>query len=437
MRTQPSQFIIKGGKALSGSIAVLGSKNAALPILAATLLTEAPCTIRNVPRIEDIFRMIELIEGIGAKVVWKNERTVEITAKHIDPSKLDDVAISRLRASVLLVGPLLARQKKLSFNQPGGCNIGARSLTTHFTGFEALGVTISLRHGVHTASGRVRDFYELEATKLAPTIVTFQEFSVTATENLILTAALIPGTTTIKIAAAEPHVQQLCQVVEQMGAPVEGIGTHTITIKGAKKLKGFDCTLIPDYLETGTFLIAAASTRSRITITNCAVNDLDLFLEKLRYINVSFDIHRGSKPGTDTIEVRPSTHYKAFKIDTHPYPGFPTDLQAPMSILATQAEGTSLIHDTLYEGRMKHVEELNKMGANTIIADPHRALITGPTPLFGQDITSFDIRAGATLIIAALVAQGTSTIQNAYQVDRGYEQLDIRLKALGADIERV
>lgn len=419
------KFIIKGGKPLSGKIQVRGSKNAATPILAACLLTDEPCIIDNLPLIEDVFRMIDILKSLGVKSQYLEERKLKIQASgNLDSKKIDQEAICRLRSSILLIGPMFARFGKFKIAYPGGCLIGARPVATHFDALENLGAKIS----------QDEQFYYIEKTKqddISERQIILREFSVTATENLMMAACLKPGKTIIKIAAAEPHVEDLGRFLMKMGARIEGLGTHTLTIYGVKKLKGAQHKLIADPIEAGTFLVAAAATRGEVLVENFNPGHLDLFLEKLKEMRVSFE------PGKNNILIKPATTYKACKIQTLPYPGIPTDLQAPLAVLCTQAEGTSLIHDPMYEGRLKYINELIKMGANAIIADPHRALILGSTPLYGTQITSYDLRAGATLIIAALLAEGESEISEIYQVDRGYEKIEKRLSGLGADIKRV
>jgi len=431
-------FIIEGGKPLKGTITVSGSKNAALPILASTLLSKEDCVLTNIPRIEDIFRMIELIKSIGVEVEWTGNHEVTVNAKNIDPTKLDIKIFSRLRASILLIGPLLARFRSIEVPHPGGCQIGARPIDTHLNAFRDAGVTIESKRGHSDDSSlKKRDSYKLTVGKPRSNEIVLDSFSVTATENILMFLAMQPRTVTVHIAAAEPHVKNLSNILKKMGARIEGDGTHSITITGKKSLSGCAHRIIPDYLEAGTFLAAAAATRSRMEITPCNVGDLHLALKVATRIGIRFTIKKGREEGTDNIVVSPSPNLTATNIDARPHPGFPTDLQSPFGLLATQAKGTSLIHDTLFEGRMRYFYDLNRMGANAIIADPHRALVTGPTPLFGQEIASLDIRSGVTMIIAGLIASGKTTIKNIYQIDRGYESIEKRFAALGADIKRV
>lgn len=423
-------FEIIGGKRLRGEIEVRGSKNATTPILAACLLTKEKCVISNIPLIEDVFRMIEIIESLGVKVSWKGKRTVEIEAKNIDASKLDLVAVKRLRSSILLLGSLSGRLDKFKIPYPGGCVIGARSLDTHFDALSKMGVKTTEKE--IEINGKKSGCYFVDASGRKNASLVLKEFSVTGTENAMMLAASIPGKTIIKIAAAEPHVEDLANFLVKMGAKIKGIGTHTLEIQGTKKLRRAKHEIIPDANEAATFLIMGVATKSPIIVKNSRENNLDLVLEKLREFGADFKI------GKNYIQVIPPKKIKAVsKVDTRPYPGIPTDVQAPFGVLATQAEGETFIHDSLYEGRFNYISEIKKMGAKAKVLDVHRAIIVGPTKLKGKVITSFDLRAGASLIIAALVAEGKTVIKEIYQVDRGYERIEERLSALGASIKRI
>lgn len=417
------KFIINGGKPLNGEIEVRGSKNATTPILAACLLTKEECIIDNVPRITDVMNMIKILQSMGVEVEKIGERTVRVKAgDDVDPEKMDFMLVGRMRSSILLLGSLLARFRKFKIKQPGGCIIGARPIGIHFDALETLGARIT----------QDDQFYYFEADRLVGKKIILKEFSVTATENLMMAATLAEGTTIIRTAATEPHVQDLGRFLRKMGADIRGCGFHTIEINGVESLHGARHTIQPDPIEAGTFAIAAGATRGEVIIKNVVPNDLDLVLEKLKEAGVLFDIEDGNK-----LHIRPTSKLGTLsKIEARTYPGLPTDLQAPFAVLATQTEGNTLVHDTLYEGRMNYINELSKMGANAVICDPHRAIITGPTPLYGKDIQSFDLRAGATMIIAALLAQGQSTLSGIEQVDRGYEEIEQRLGNLGADIKR-
>lgn len=419
------KFVINGGRPLVGEIEVRGAKNAAAPILAACLLTKKPCVIDNLPLIEDIFRLVEILESMGVKINWLDKRKIRIEAADLDLKNLKLNLISRLRASILLLGPLLTRFKYLRFIQPGGCAIGARPLDAHIDAFREMGIQ----------AWRQGKFLDLENKKLKSTEVILGEFSVTATENLLMLASSLPAKTIIKTAATEPHVQDLCFFLKKMGVKIRGVGTHTLEVYGSKNLQGAEHVLIPDANEAGTFLSLAAVNRGRVLIKKIDISHLDLFLHKLKQMRVDFSIK-----GSDKIFVKsrgPRSQYHPIKIQAMPYPGIPTDLQSSLAVLCTQARGVSLIHDPLFEDRLRYLEQLNRMGAKTIICDPHRAVIIGPTPLYGAKINSYDLRAGASLIIAALAAKGESVIADAYQVDRGYEKIETRLQKLGVDIKRI
>ena len=415
-----SSFVIEGGAKLSGTIKIPGAKNAATPILAACLLTREECVIHNVPEITDVDKMLNLLKELGAQVK-RDGATVRVRADDISLSALSTNDVKAMRSSVLLMGPLLARLKNVRLPEPGGCIIGNRPLSAHLAGLEQMGVTVKMDG----------EFYELTATTLSGAHVTLWEFSVTATENLVMAATLAKGITTIDIAAAEPHVQDLCNFLNTLGAKISGVGTHSLTIAGVDKLHGGEYTIIPDPIEAGTWAALATVTRGSVEISPVQPQYLGLVLHNLKSIGAQVEVDGQVMQVKSTRQLKPFT-----KLQALPYPGFPTDLQAPFSVLATQAAGTSLIQDPLYEGRLNHISELIKMGANAIIADPHRVVITGPTPLYGREIKSFDLRAGVSLIIAALMAEGQTIISDAEEEDRGYEKLESRLRALGANIKR-
>lgn len=415
-------FEITGGKKLGGTIDVRGSKNATTPILAATILTKEECVISNIPLIEDVYRMLEILQSMGMQVAWEGERTVRICAKNLQPEKIDLQIVKKLRSSILLLGSLSARADKFKIAHPGGCTIGKRPVGTHFDALEKMGVKI-----IQDDQCYIVDTREKKSAK-----VVLQGFSVTATENAMMLAASLPGKTIIKIAAAEPHVEDLGRFLVSMGAEISGLGTHILEIVGNENLHGAKHEIIPDANEAATFLILGAATKSPIRVENARQEHLDLVLEKLREFGVEFKI------GNNFIEVVPNEKLKAIeKIDTRTYPGIPTDIQAPLGVLASQAEGETIIFDTMFEGRFNYISELEKMRAKAKILNPHQALIEGPAKLKGSNIKSYDLRAGASLIIAALCAKGTSTIEEIYQVDRGYEKIEERLQKLGAEIKRV
>lgn len=415
-------FRIRGGRKLSGTVKIGGSKNAVLPIIAASLLTNQVTTLTNVPHIEDVLKMCKLLDSVGVKT------NLEDHTLTIDPSDFKYPGhitehVGKMRASMILAGPLLARFGKVEMNHPGGCVLGKRPLDTHIKGFEAFGAT-------HTADD---DSFKLEVKDgLKSTELTLSEASVTGTENLIILAVATEGTSVIKNCAIEPHVQDMCNFLVAMGADIQGIGTSVVTVNGGKPLAGVTYHVVPDYLEAGTFILAGAVTNSRIKVENFQVTDLDLFIQKLREVGVEIEV------GEDWAEVIQANDLHAVRnIKTAIHPGFPTDLFAPFSILLTQAQGASQIYETLFEGRFSYLFELEKMGAKIYLQNPHQALIIGPSKLKGMPVASCDIRAGAAVVLAALAAEGESFITNIDYIDRGYEGMDLKLKALGADIERV
>lgn len=415
-------FEIEGGKKLSGTIAVSGLKNAATPIIAATLLSRETSTLENVPRIEDVFRMLEIVESLGARVEWMGERTVKITPEKIEPTQMDQEKVKKLRSSILLLGSLSARLDRFELRQPGGCVIGARPVGAHIDALAKMGVKIM----AHEKS------FIIDASKRKSAEVVLSEFSVTATENVMMLAASLPGTTEIKIAACEPHVEDLGRFLQKMGVQIEGLGTHTLTITGTSELHGVEHAIIPDHNEAATFLILGVVTKSPITVVNARKEHIDIVLEKLHEFGADFVIR------PDAIEVVPTEQLRAVsKVQTLPYPGIPSDIQSLFGVLATQAVGRTIIFDTLYEGRFNYAVELEKMGATFSVLNPHQIAINGNTPLRGTVIKSFDLRAGAALIVAALAAEGKTIIEDIYQVDRGYERIEERLQKIGAQIKRV
>ncbi len=416
------KFVIQGGKSLDGEVEIRGYKNAAGPALVASLLTEEECIIGNLPQVEDVFNIIEVLKSIGVKVEWQDKRKVKLKADSLNAQKMDFKKVPKTRISVLLFGALLPRVKCFRIPPPGGDRIGLRPISVHLQALKGLGTNIEREEdGV----------YQVSCQKLQGKKIVLPEFSVTATENLMLSAVLAEGETIIKGVASEPQIQDLGKMLKKMGAKIEGIGTHAIRIKGVEKLKGVSHNIIYDPLEAGTFISLGAVTEGTLRVKNINLDFLDLFLEKLEEIGVNF------KRNEDFIEVSYSPNLKPTKVQAFPYPGFPTDL-IPITIpLLTKAKGKSLIHDPLYENRFNFIHELRKMGADIEIVDPHRAFVFGPTTLRGVKIESWDIRAGACLIIAGLMAEGKTTIENIFQIDRGYEKIEERLQKIGADIKRI
>lgn len=413
-------FIINGGKKLEGEIKVSRAKNSALPILAASLLTADPVQIKNLPRIEDIVRMKELLADLGAKIAV-NKDTVRISADRLKKTSLNYAVADRFRASIVLTGPLLARFGAVSFPHPGGCTLGKRPINFFIDGFTALGAKVDAR-------GRL---FRVAAKKLKGTKFVFPKSSVTGTETLMMAATLAEGKTILRNAAQEPEVENLAEILNKMGAKIRGAGTSTVEISGASFLKGANWEPAPDRIEAGTFILLAAASKSRLKIKNCDPSHIEVLLEYLDRSGVNLEV------GNDYVIVKPSKNLLAQDIVTREYPGFATDLQAPWTVFATQTRGLSMVHETIYDGRLFYTDTLNQMGADIIMADPHRVIVKGPTTLFGKKIASPDIRAGMALLIAALIARGQTVMENVYQIDRGYERIDERLRTIGADIRRV
>ncbi len=416
------RFLIKGGVPLSGEVEVSGYKNSAGAVLAAVLLSESPSTIDNLPLVSDVLDQIEILKQMGARIEWLGEKKIKIDPANINPERIPVDLFEKMRVSVLLVGPLLARFKKFKIPHPGGDKIGLRPISTHIEALKDFGVKVEEKEG----------FYYFEAPEnIEGKRVVLKEFSVSATENLMMLAALTKGKTKIEIAAAEPQVQDLGNFLKKMGVNIEGIGTHTILIEGKEKLNGTEFKICPDLLEAGTFLLAFALTGGQGKIKNVNPDHLIMFLEKMKEIRVNFEVSDGE------ILVKPSSQFCSTKIQVLPYPGFPTDLQPQTSVLLTQAQGKSLIHDPLYENRFQHLHELRKLGADIEITDPHRALIFGKKDLIGNKINASDIRSGAALILAGLIAKGETLIDNIDQIERGHEKIEEKLSKLGAQIKRV
>src|SRR5581483_10215821 len=415
------KFVINGGRELAGEIEVCGSKNAAGPILAASLLTSDECIIDNLPLIEDIKNTIGILESLGVKVEWIGDRKIKLKAEKIDVAKMDVTKFSKVRMSVLLVGPLLTRFKHFIFPSPGGDKIGLRPISVHIKALRKLGVSIE----------KESNSYVVNRDELLGKEVVLGEFSVTATELLMMVAVLAKGKTILKGAAAEPHVVDLGNMLVSMGANIKGLGSHTIEIIGVEKLHGCQHAVVPDYTEAGTFIVMGALTPGRVVVKNIDFGHLDLFLHKLEEMGVNFD------RGENQITVFYSPFLKPVKVQALPHPGFPTDLLPVILPLLVRAQGKSLIHDPLYENRLGYVQELRKMGGDIEIVDPHRAFVFGPREMQGISVNSLDLRAGAVLIVAGLMANGKTVINDVFHIDRGYEKIEERLQKLGADIKRI
>jgi len=422
------KYRIEGGHPVKGIVRASGNKNAALPCIAATLLAEEPVTLRNVPEIEDVSVMLDICRALGATVERVDRGAWRVDASGVTRSDVPQALATKVRASILFAGPLLARFGRVSLPPPGGDVIGRRRLDTHLLALEELGARIEMDGD-----------FEFTANKLKGADIFLDEASVTATENAVMAASLAEGRTVIRNAASEPHVQDLCRLLNAMGASITGIGSNILAIEGERSLRGADYTIGPDYMEIGSFIGLAAVTRGDIEITG--VNPDDLRMMKLAFARLGIT---WSTEG-DTIAVRPGQAMRVVpdiggqipKIDDAPWPGFPPDLTSIMTVVATQVEGTALIHEKMFESRMFFVDKLIGMGARIVLCDPHRAVVSGPSRLRGSDLVSPDVRAGMAMVIAALCAEGTSLIKNVYQIERGYERISERLRDLGALIERI
>jgi len=414
------KFIIEGGKSLEGEIKVMGAKNSAGPALASTLLTGEECIIDNLPKVSDILGLLEILKGLGKDVEWIGERKVSIKNNNVSPENMDFEKVSKSRVSVLLMGALLGKIGEFKISHPGGDRIGLRPINIHIKALEKLGAEIE----------EDGDFYHIKSKELIGKEIILPEFSVTATENLMLAAVLAKGKTIIRVAAEEPQVQDLAVILNKMGAKVKNKGSHCWEIQGVEKLHGFEHRIIPDPNEAGTFLAIGAACGKDVLVKDIVPGHLSLFLEKMEEMGVDFEVFENS------IRIWKPKKFNPIKVQALPYPGFPTDLLPLIIPLLTQAEGRSLLHDPLYENRLNYVQELRKMGADIEIVDPHRAFVFGKTPLHGLSIESWDIRAGASLIIAGLIAKGMTAVKNIGQIDRGYEKIEDRLTKIGANIKR-
>ncbi|MFN5941566.1 MAG: UDP-N-acetylglucosamine 1-carboxyvinyltransferase [Bacteroidota bacterium] len=431
-------FEIRGGKTLSGEITPQGAKNEALQVLCAALLTDQKVTLHNVPNIIDVNLLIELISDMGAYIERPNANTVVIEAKEIDLNYFAGQTFKhksgKLRGAVMLAGPLLARFKKAQIPQPGGDKIGRRRLDTHIRGFEKLGVVFNYNVEHY--------LFELDGAQLAGASMLLDEPSVTGTANIVMAAVMAPGTTTIYNAACEPYVQQLCKMLNSMGANIKGIGSNLLIIEGVNALQGCEHRLLADMIEVGSFIGLAAMTKSEITIKNADVKELGIIPEMFQRLGIELHI-KGNDiyiPAQESYSIQRFIDGSVLTIYDAPWPGFTPDLLSIVLVVATQAKGTVLIHQKMFESRLFFVDKLIEMGAQIVLCDPHRAVVIGlnkQTDLRGITMVSPDIRAGVALLIAALSASGKSTIQNIEQIDRGYERIDERLNALGAAIKRL
>ena len=419
-----AQFCIIGQQPLSGSITVSGAKNHALKVIAASILSKEDMVITRVPVIEDVKRLLEILEHMGAEVSWDTEKdTLRINTAGIKNGNLPPHLVKRIRASAVLIGPLLARFGKVEIAYPGGCVLGRRPIDLFIDGFRAMGAKVT--EGAKTI--------RFVAKKLQGSTFFMPQISVTVTETLMMASTLAGGTTILENAACEPEIPALAAYLNKQGAKISGAGTHTIVIRGVPKLRAGECAVMPDRIEAGTFAILAAASRSNITIEKCDPAHLRALFALFDGMGIPYTL------GKDWIHVdaRGKKKFASVNIKTHEYPGVATDLQAPLTVLLTQCEGVGLVHETIFESRLFYLDKLNQMGAHSTLCDPHRALVQGPTVLSGRHLESPDIRAGMALVIAGLIARGETRIDNIYQIERGYARVTERLQKLGAHIQVV
>jgi UDP-N-acetylglucosamine 1-carboxyvinyltransferase len=424
----PPRFLVQGGRPLRGTLRPAGNKNAALPILAATILADGPVDLENIPRIRDVETMLALLVDLGASAEWSGANSVRVDTRSVKPKALDPGLCAKIRASILLAGPMLARFGSVTLPPPGGDVIGRRRVDTHFLALEHLG-----------ASVMVGDRYELEAKELKGDDIFLDEPSVTGTENALMAAVMAKGRTVLRNAACEPHVQDLARCLVAMGAEISGIGSNIYTIEGGRPIIGTSYTIGPDHIEIGSFIGLAAVTNSDIVIEPVRQEDLRstiLGFERLG-IRPKIEGNRLTVSSGQERRIRPDLGGHVPKLEDGPWPAFPADVMSTTIVTATQCSGMLLVFEKMFESRLFFVDKLIGMGARIVLCDPHRAVISGPSPLKGGTVESPDIRAGMAMVLAALAAEGPSTIHNVGQIERGYERIDERLRALGAEIERV
>ena len=408
---------------MKGEIEVNGAKNSALKILSALVLSKEKCRITNFPFIEDTRRMLEILEDLGVRIfIDEKNKTVEADPSSISKTELNETLVKKLRSSMVISGPILSRFGKLRMPYPGGCVIGKRPIDMFLDGYQKFGAEIAWDEQGFTLTAK--------EGKLTGAHIFFPKVTVTGTETMMMTAVLAEGKTVLENAAMEPEIVELANYLMRCGAKIKGAGTSTIEIEGVDEISGGEFYVIPDRIETGTFVMMGLVTGSEIKITNCIPKHLGAVLPILEKSGAKLEV------GEDYIITKESK-LVANSVTTHEYPGFATDLQSPYTLLMTQAEGLSIIHETIFEGRLFFTDQLNTMGANIIMCDPHRVVVSGPTKLYGKRLTSPDLRAGITMILAGMIAEGKTVIDNIYQIDRGYEHIEKRLQALGADIKRV
>ncbi len=429
-RIHMEKFVIQGGSPLSGEITAAGNKNAALPILAACLLTEEEIVLTNLPRIRDTEAQIALLEGIGVRADWLGDNELRVCAEAVGATEVDEDLAARIRASFLLAGPLLARFGRVRMPPPGGDFIGRRRLDPHLDAFRDMGANVRGDRDIEISA---------PAQGLAPCAIFMDEPSVMATENALMAAALTPGPTTISNAACEPHVQDLARLLVKMGAPIDGIGSNVMTVHGRDKLGGAEHRICADHIEVASFVALAAATGGELRIRDAEPGDLVTIFRAFDRLGLRCETEDNDVivPPEQGLAVRDDLGDAIPKIDDGPWPAFPADLTSIALALATQARGTVLIFEKMFENRLFFVDKLVAMGARITLCDPHRAIVSGPSRLHGERVESPDIRAGMAMLIAALAADGQSEIGNIVQIDRGYERIDLRLRELGARIERV
>ncbi len=422
------KFVIEGGVPLNGEVTPAGNKNAALPLLAACLLTDEPIVLRNIPHIQDTLVMRKLVESLGAQIEDLDATSWRIVARDVRPADLNPDLCRRIRASILVAGPLAARFPEFKLPPPGGDVIGRRRLDTHILALRALGVDVRYERG-----------FTFKAHGLRGADFLMDEASVTATENAIMAAVMARGETIIRNAASEPHVQDLCNFLNGLGAQIEEIGSNTLHIRGVSKLHGGEFTIGPDYLEVVSYVGAAAVTHGSVRVKNAGVNNLNMIAHVFARLGITWDVEGDDLivPAGQALKIVPDLDGAIPEIKTNVWPAFPTDLISLAITVATQANGSVLFHDWMFSGRMYFTDKLVGMGAKIILCDPYRCLIQGPNQLYGENLESPDIRAGMSMLLAALAAKGKSTIRNIGQIERGYQDVDQKLRALGAHIERV
>jgi UDP-N-acetylglucosamine 1-carboxyvinyltransferase len=424
------KFLIQGRYPLQGEVTPAGNKNAALPMLAACLLTNEPVTLHNVPEIQDVYTMRSLLTSLGVHIEVIGNHTIRIQAKQVRPADLDPDLCKKIRASILLAGPLVARTGELHLPPPGGDVIGRRRVDTHFLALQAMQAQVTY--------DRVNHLFNASTSQIVGADILLDEASVTATENAIMASVTAKGDTVLRNAASEPHIQELCQFLNLLGGQIDNIGSNTLHIHGVSQLHGGEFTIGPDYLEVVSFIGAAVLTRSRVRIRNAGSQYLDMTRMVFSRLGALWQTEGEDiiVPEDQEMVIKTDLGDAIPTITVMPWPGFPADLMSIAIVIATQSKGSVLFHDWMYNSRMYFTDKLVGMGAQIVLCDPHRCIVNGPTQLYGEKMESPDIRAGMALVLAALTAEGQSTIRNVGQIDRGYEKIDEKLRLLGAKIER-